>query len=176
MVWRSVSTGAMPDRPGHPDGGASPGGSLYVPLHLDAGETQTIRLRLAWYVPVTTLRTGEPKREETCCRGHQNFRTWLPIQPCDHNFRAASDGQLGGVMKVYRELHEKRRRRLESDLFDGEYFIQRVDGDWRAFLATATGYGTVGMRDGEPFLDVIRGEVPVDRIERANPRLPCNVL
>jgi len=36
-------------------------------------------------------------------RGHQTFRTSLPIRPVDHNFHAASDGQLGGIMKAYRE-------------------------------------------------------------------------
>ena len=36
-------------------------------------------------------------------RGHQNFRIPLPIQPADHGWHAASDGQLGGIMKVYRE-------------------------------------------------------------------------
>jgi uncharacterized protein (DUF608 family) len=36
-------------------------------------------------------------------RGHQAFRTNLPIRPAHHDFHAASDGQLGGIMKVYRE-------------------------------------------------------------------------
>jgi uncharacterized protein (DUF608 family) len=36
-------------------------------------------------------------------RGHQQFRTSLPIRPVVHDFHAASDGQLGGIMKVYRE-------------------------------------------------------------------------
>ena len=35
--------------------------------------------------------------------GHQNFRATLPIQPNSHNFHAAADGQLGGIMKVYRD-------------------------------------------------------------------------
>ncbi len=36
--------------------------------------------------------------------GHQNFRTSLPIQPVEtHNFHAAADGQLGGMMKIYRD-------------------------------------------------------------------------
>ncbi|MBN2089548.1 hypothetical protein JW964_08035 [candidate division KSB1 bacterium] len=35
--------------------------------------------------------------------GHQNFRSSLPIRPTDHKFHAATDGQLGGIMKVYRE-------------------------------------------------------------------------
>jgi uncharacterized protein (DUF608 family) len=35
--------------------------------------------------------------------GHQNFRVALPIQPSAHDFYAAADGQLGGIMKVHRE-------------------------------------------------------------------------
>lgn len=35
--------------------------------------------------------------------GHQTFRASLPIRPVDHGFYAAADGQLGGIMKVYRE-------------------------------------------------------------------------
>ena len=35
--------------------------------------------------------------------GHQAFRNALPIRPGEHNFYAAADGQLGGIMKVYRE-------------------------------------------------------------------------
>lgn len=35
--------------------------------------------------------------------GHQMFRSNLPITPVVHDFHAASDGQLGGIMKVYRE-------------------------------------------------------------------------
>jgi uncharacterized protein (DUF608 family) len=36
-------------------------------------------------------------------RGHQNFRVALPIQTSAHDFYAAADGQLGGIMKVHRE-------------------------------------------------------------------------
>ena len=36
-------------------------------------------------------------------RGHQNFRSPLPIQPAGHGFHAAADGQLGGIIKAYRE-------------------------------------------------------------------------
>ena len=35
--------------------------------------------------------------------GHQAFRSALPIRPRVHDFYAAADGQLGGIMKVYRE-------------------------------------------------------------------------
>ena len=36
-------------------------------------------------------------------RGHQTFRASLPIRPTAHGFHAAADGQLGGIMKVYRD-------------------------------------------------------------------------
>ena len=35
--------------------------------------------------------------------GHQTFRANMPISTPPHDFHAASDGQLGGIMKVYRE-------------------------------------------------------------------------
>jgi len=35
--------------------------------------------------------------------GHQGFRANLPISPLKHDFHAAADGQLGGIMKVYRD-------------------------------------------------------------------------
>ena len=36
-------------------------------------------------------------------RGHQNFRAALPLGPANHDFHAAADGQLGGIIKVYRD-------------------------------------------------------------------------
>ena len=35
--------------------------------------------------------------------GHQAFRANIPISPLKHEFHAAADGQLGGIMKVYRD-------------------------------------------------------------------------
>jgi hypothetical protein len=36
-------------------------------------------------------------------KGHQTFRCLLPIRPPSHGFHAASDGQLGGIIKLYRD-------------------------------------------------------------------------
>ncbi|MHB1036455.1 MAG: GH116 family glycosyl hydrolase [Pirellulales bacterium] len=36
-------------------------------------------------------------------RGHQQFRSALPIRPVAHDFHAAADGQLGGILKVHRD-------------------------------------------------------------------------
>jgi hypothetical protein len=42
----------------------------------------------------------EVSQDET---GHQAFRTSLPIRPTKHDFHAAADGQLGGLVKLYRD-------------------------------------------------------------------------
>ncbi|MBI5834738.1 MAG: hypothetical protein HZB16_20755 [Armatimonadetes bacterium] len=49
-----------------------------------------------------TLRETEfgPCQDE---RGHQGFRAALPIRVIGHGFHAAADGQLGGILKVYRD-------------------------------------------------------------------------
>jgi uncharacterized protein (DUF608 family) len=49
-----------------------------------------------------TLRETEFRVSQDA-RGHQTFRTALPIRPTTHEFHAAADGQLGGILKVYRE-------------------------------------------------------------------------
>jgi len=49
-----------------------------------------------------TLREQELQRSMDE-RGHINFRSALPDGPTTHSFHAAADGQLGGIMKVYRE-------------------------------------------------------------------------
>ena len=45
------------------------------------------------------------------------------------------------------------------------YLHPTIKGDFRSFLATARGYGTVGVQAGRPFVDVVAGEIPYERIE-----------
>ena len=49
-----------------------------------------------------TLRDTEFKVDQNK-EGHQVFRANIPIRPVKHDFHAAADGQLGGIMKVYRD-------------------------------------------------------------------------
>jgi uncharacterized protein (DUF608 family) len=41
----------------------------------------------------------------------------------------------------------------------------QIHGDFRSFLATETGFGTVGIKDGKPFLEVRHGEIDVKQIK-----------
>jgi len=45
------------------------------------------------------------------------------------------------------------------------YLKPAVKGDFRAFLCTATGFGTVGVRKGKPFIEVVAGNVLIEKIE-----------
>ncbi len=44
------------------------------------------------------------------------------------------------------------------------YLDPKIHGNFRSFLSTATGYGTVGMKNGKPFLDVREGTIEVKKV------------
>jgi len=44
------------------------------------------------------------------------------------------------------------------------YLDPHMPGDFRTFLATATGYATVGLRDGKPFVEVKSGAIEINQI------------
>ena len=44
------------------------------------------------------------------------------------------------------------------------YMKPQIKGDFRSFLSTQTGYGTVGMDNGKPFVEVKSGEIAVKEI------------
>ena len=50
-----------------------------------------------------SLRESEFYEAQDDVTGHQEFRIYLPIRKANHNFHAASDGQLGGIIKAYRD-------------------------------------------------------------------------
>jgi hypothetical protein len=63
-----------------------------------------------------TLREQELKRSMDD-RGHINFRAALPRDTADHAFHAAADGQLGGILKFYREWQISGDRLWLQDLY-----------------------------------------------------------
>jgi hypothetical protein len=45
------------------------------------------------------------------------------------------------------------------------YLKPAIKGDFLSFLSTATGYGTVGVKGGKPFVEVMDGQIPYRRID-----------
>ncbi len=72
--------------------------------------------------------------------GHQTFRSAMPINPAiSHSFHAASDGQLGGMMKMYREWRISGDTEWMKELFPEvkkslDYCISEWDPKHRGIL------------------------------------------
>jgi len=45
------------------------------------------------------------------------------------------------------------------------YLRPRIAGDFRSFLSTATGYGTVGIKGGKPFVEVKEGAIEIRTVK-----------
>jgi uncharacterized protein (DUF608 family) len=63
-----------------------------------------------------TLRQTEFKPNQDK-EGHQTFRAALPIRKVATTFYAAADGQLGGIMKIYRDWHISGNTEWLKELF-----------------------------------------------------------
>jgi uncharacterized protein (DUF608 family) len=48
------------------------------------------------------------------------------------------------------------------------YLKPAIKGDFRCFLSTATGFGTVGIKGGKAFVEVVSGEIPYRKIEHTS--------
>ena len=59
-------------------------------------------------------------------RGHQTFRANLPIRPVEHGFHAACDGQLGGIVKAYRDW----RISGDTEWMEGLYPLMKSSIDY----------------------------------------------
>lgn len=85
-----------------------------------------------------TLRETEFRVAQNA-KGHQNFRVNMPISPPPHDFHAAADGQLGGIMKVYREWRISGNTQWMKDLFPAvkkslDYCIRTWDPLQKGYL------------------------------------------
>ena len=45
------------------------------------------------------------------------------------------------------------------------YLNPKIQGDFRSFLSTATGFGTVGVKNGRPFLEIRAGKIDVEKMD-----------
>ncbi|MBD3241929.1 MAG: hypothetical protein GF331_15170 [Chitinivibrionales bacterium] len=76
MLWKSIAEGAVPRGTSSKDGAGDPGGSIYVPLRVRAGETCTVVVRLCWYVPHSDVRTGYDGKRNTVSVKTPGYRPW----------------------------------------------------------------------------------------------------
>lgn len=98
-LWESVEDGELLDNPPpNTEGeGASPAGVLQVPFSLAPNAGKEIRVRFAWYVPKSTLRTG-----------------WTDVMGGHQGVIRGGEGNAGSVGDEY-----------EEDRFYKPYYAQR---------------------------------------------------
>ncbi|WOO43715.1 GH116 family glycosyl hydrolase [Rubellicoccus peritrichatus] len=72
VLWKEIENGELPAHEAvDDDAGSSNGGSLAIPFKLEPGESHTVRLRLAWYVPKSDLSSGLPD-----ARQGEEYQPW----------------------------------------------------------------------------------------------------
>lgn len=104
MAWNSITDGVMPvNAPVEKD---APGASLYVPFSLKAGESKTICLYMAWYVPKSDMRIGADAETES-----------------DRGRICPSTVQKGSSVQYYEPWYSSRFERIEEvvDYWLGKY-------------------------------------------------------
>lgn len=108
VLWRDVAAGRVIDRPPHATGRPSDGGSLYIAFELAPGQERTVRLRLSWYVPRSSLGLNLAKGW-----GHDTTgETYVP-------WYAGRFDSLDAVREHWRAHYDelKRRTRTFTDAF-----------------------------------------------------------
>jgi len=85
-----------------------------------------------------TLREQELRRSMDE-KGHVNFRAALPDGPAGHSYHPAADGQLGGIMKVYRDWQISGDTEWMKELYPFakrslDYCIEKWDPDHKGGL------------------------------------------
>jgi len=68
MAWKDVADGKCYEKPAVTEDGASPGGTIFVPIKLGAKQEKSVRVMLSWYVPESNVQLGEKKDAKDCSK------------------------------------------------------------------------------------------------------------
>jgi hypothetical protein len=164
---KDLSTHANPQRPSYAcgrEGGLllctwPKGGRLSLPFVYSDEVWTGIEYQVASHLMLVGL-VEEGLEIVRTCRDRYDGRVRNPFNEyeCGHWYARAmsSYGLLQGLSGARYDAVEKVL-----------YVQPSIKGDFRSFLSTATGYGTVGIRGGKPFLEVRHGTVEVKAIRTA---------
>lgn len=158
-----LSAHANPQRPGYALGAEGglllcswpKGGRLSLPFVYSDEVWTGIEYQVASHLMMMGL-VEQGLEIVRACRDRYDGRARNPFNEyeCGHWYARAmaSYGLLQGLSGARYDAFEKTL-----------YLRPSLKGDFRAFLSTAGGYGTVGVKNGEPFLEVAQGSIPVER-------------
>lgn len=124
MVWNTVSKGETKNNP--PVESKAPGASLFVPFKLKPGETKTVRLMMAWYVPNSEIKLGRDSKEEEEeeCEDPENCSCKMPYYKPWYSGKFASISEVVNYWKTnYKELQGK------SELFTETFYASTLPAE-----------------------------------------------
>ena len=122
MVWKTISEGEVNSDPPVVDEPKdhlrSRGGSLFIPFSLKKGETKTIRIMMAWYVPHSNVRFGQdpiesPAQSSPANRDITESQYYQPWYVSRFN-------NITDVVDFWRNNYDELRRKTE--LFSTTFF------------------------------------------------------
>jgi uncharacterized protein (DUF608 family) len=100
ILWNRIERGETAGAEPYREGGNSPGSSLFVPLAIAPGGTQTVKVLISWYAPNSGLNTVKPDEEIPCdcacgcgCDSEEGkyYKPWYAVKFPD----------IGGVMRYW---------------------------------------------------------------------------
>ena len=66
---------------------------------------------------------------------------------------------------------------LRYDAIDKTLYIDsKIGNDFKSFVSTNTGFGSAGLNDGKPFIDIKSGEINIDRCIVSGEEVPINMM
>ena len=112
MVFNDVEKGACYDKQPVTEGKPSPGGTIFVPINLAAGEEKTVRLMLSWYVPQSDIRYGKDPEDTQHCPADSSS-----AQKCSSTYVPWYTGRFKNIDEVidyWRTNYAKLRKASEK--------------------------------------------------------------
>jgi hypothetical protein len=162
---RDLSSHANPQRPSYACGSEGglllctwpKGGELSLPFVYSNEVWTGIEYQVASHLMLMGL-VEEGLEIVRTCRDRYDGRVRNPFNEyeCGHWYARAMSSYA-----LLQGLSGARYDAVEKVL----YLRPNIAGDFRAFLSTATGYGTVGMQDGKPLVEVKSGSIEVRAIK-----------
>jgi len=117
MVWNHIKAADVIDQPAPTDGNPSPGGSIYVPFELEAGQSKTFRIQICWYAPNSDVHHG--KDENECGEGCDCADTPQARQPTYQPWYAGQFDGIDALSEHWRASYDALRKDSQtfSDCF-----------------------------------------------------------
>lgn len=126
MAWKDVQEGRCYEKRPVTKGAPSPGGSIFVPLRLEAGQEKTITILLSWYVPDTDLRFGTDRKGS----GDQDSKQQLSVRTPEEKHKPWYSGRFASIEEVTNYWRENYATlRDESRQFSDCFYDTTLPGE-----------------------------------------------